>query len=99
MLKDKLNELLSKMNFPLFLLITYLSKCLIFGTNIAEALVVFVLSGLYGYKLFLENKEVKRNQEYINELNQIKNEINGLKMSLNIKKAHVEQQKKDRKFF
>lgn len=95
---NKLKELLSKIDVPTALLCLFVAKCGITGTNIAEAIVVLSLSGVYGYKMFQTKKEVVRRSEFDRELETLKGEINGLKIGLNMKKAQ-DVQKKDKRYF
>lgn len=96
---NKLKELLSNLDVPTVLLCLYIVKCMALGTNIAEALVALGLTGLYGYKMFQNKREVVRREQLDKEIQEIKAELTGMKMGLNMKKAHDVQQKKDKRYF
>lgn len=96
---SKLKELLSKINVPTMLVCLFSLKCMFFGINIADAIVSLGLTGLYAYHMFLIKREIKTTSEHQKTIEDIKAEISGLKVGLNMRKTHAEQQKKDRRYF
>lgn len=86
----KLKEFLFGTNVALLGFSVYLVKLLIITPSIAEASIMAVVTGLYGYSMYMKSREPKSlNQTVIEDLENIKAAVNALKLekSLNKKPA------------
>lgn len=89
----KLKSFILGTNFALLAFVAYTAKTLTISTNVADALVLFCLAGLYGYDKYLSTKRiVPINDAVIQELNNVKAIIQGMKLE----KSSV---RKDVKYF
>ncbi len=73
-----------KLDIPTSLLICYLTRLLIFGASVGDALVMLSLAGLFGFIQHLNTKKIPEvNQEIKSDLELIKKEFTDVKSKVN----------------
>lgn len=90
-------EKLKQVNWILFVLIALGMRALV-SADMAQALVVIAFSGLYGFKMHLDSKEVKDiNSDVKTQLDEMKTAVAGLSMKNAAKPQQMQQE--IRRFF
>jgi hypothetical protein len=79
--KTFLSNSLSQKNFPLYLLLSYVTYCIINGSSYSDSIIIVILTTLFGFKLYLDSLiKPDINKEIIEEISIIKNQVSGLNL-------------------
>ena len=78
-----------KINYSLLVFLMYSSKLVALGAGYPDAIIVLGLAALYGYSMFLSSREpdqIQYDRALKTELDNIKANVNALKLEKSIKK-------------
>lgn len=86
-------------NVPMTLFVLYVARLMILGTNIAEAIAIFAIAGLYGYYIYINKEQETRYSSVLKEINKIKDSTNALNLKVGIKKETNGQIQTEKRLF
>lgn len=92
-MKDDILHYISRTNIPMIVFVLYVLNMIVFGANIADAIGVFAISAVYGYKVHLDRKAYLWDKAVEKEILELKQNVESLKHKLNAKAVY---EKKDR---
>jgi nitrogen regulatory protein PII-like uncharacterized protein len=83
-------EKIQGFNIPMTLFMLYVLRLIFLGTNVAEAITVFALAGLYGFYIYINKEKDERYSSALKEINKIKDLTNAINLKIGIKRDNVQ---------
>ncbi|PCI45863.1 MAG: hypothetical protein COB41_00295 [Proteobacteria bacterium] len=92
---NKLKKLISKINMSMMAFMAFSIRIIMFGSTIGDSIAIVALSGIFGYSMFLHNKDKKRESMVESDLSKLKQDLDSIKNKVSGKVIYETNKKRE----